>query len=72
MTDYGHELLFGTIITPIAHDPTHAVALAEFTEAAGLDVATFQNHPYNSDFLDTVSAEVDGQGGEQRDSVMGR
>ncbi|MFB8776445.1 LLM class flavin-dependent oxidoreductase [Streptomyces broussonetiae] len=55
MPDYGHELLLGTFITPTAHDPEQAVALAELTEAAGLDVATFQDHPYNADFLDTYT-----------------
>ncbi|GAA4572213.1 LLM class flavin-dependent oxidoreductase [Planotetraspora kaengkrachanensis] len=55
MPDYGHELLLGTFITPSAHDPAQAVRLAELTEAAGLDVATFQDHPYNADFLDTYT-----------------
>lgn len=55
MPDYGHELLLGTFITPTAHDPSQAVALAELTEAAGLDIATFQDHPYNPDFLDTYT-----------------
>ena len=53
MTDYGHRLEFGTFITPTAQDPEHAVGLAEATEAAGLDLASFQDHPYNPDFLDT-------------------
>ena len=29
------------------------MALAELTEAAGLDLVTFQDHPYNAEFLDT-------------------
>lgn len=53
MPDYGHELLFGTFITPGADDPERVVALAELTEASGLDLATFQDHPYNPGFLDT-------------------
>ncbi|MFG1893287.1 LLM class flavin-dependent oxidoreductase [Micromonospora zamorensis] len=53
MSDYGHELLFGTFLTPTAQDPDHVVALAELTEAAGLDLTTFQDHPYNAEFLDT-------------------
>ncbi|MFL1430805.1 MULTISPECIES: LLM class flavin-dependent oxidoreductase [unclassified Nocardiopsis] len=53
MTDYGHPLRFGTFITPSAGDPERAVALAELTEAAGLDLATYQDHPYNPGFLDT-------------------
>ncbi|MGN9810014.1 LLM class flavin-dependent oxidoreductase [Micromonospora sp. BQ11] len=53
MTDYGHELLFGTFLTPSAEDPDRVMALAELTEAAGLDLATFQDHPYNAGLLDT-------------------
>ncbi|MEV1069002.1 LLM class flavin-dependent oxidoreductase [Streptomyces sp. NPDC050263] len=55
MPDYGHELMLGTFITPTAHAPAQAVALAELTEAVRLDVATFQDHPYNADFLDTYT-----------------
>jgi alkanesulfonate monooxygenase SsuD/methylene tetrahydromethanopterin reductase-like flavin-dependent oxidoreductase (luciferase family)/FAD/FMN-containing dehydrogenase len=53
MTDYGHPLEFGTFLTPTAQDPDRVVGLAELTEAAGLDLATFQDHPYNPAFLDT-------------------
>ncbi|ALG08747.1 LLM class flavin-dependent oxidoreductase [Kibdelosporangium phytohabitans] len=52
MTDYGHDLVLGTFITPSAKDPARAVGLAELTEAAGLDAATFQDHPYNAGLLD--------------------
>ncbi|MBX6384581.1 MAG: LLM class flavin-dependent oxidoreductase [Microbispora sp.] len=53
MADYGHELKFGTFITPQNHDPQGPVRLAQITEAAGLDLATFQDHPYQANFLDT-------------------
>ncbi|BBL80653.1 N5,N10-methylene tetrahydromethanopterin reductase [Rubrobacter xylanophilus] len=53
MTDYGHELLFGAFITPAARPPTHAVELAVAAERAGLDLVTFQDHPYQPAFLDT-------------------
>lgn len=53
MTDYGHPLQFGTFLTPAAEDPDRPVRLAELTEEAGLDLATFQDHPYNPGFLDT-------------------
>ncbi|MEU7586869.1 LLM class flavin-dependent oxidoreductase [Micromonospora sp. NPDC049230] len=53
MPDYGHEILFGTFLTPDAHNPDQVVALAELTEAAGLDLTSFQDHPYNAEFLDT-------------------
>ncbi len=53
MTDYGHELAFGSFLTPTAADPRVAVRLAEESEAAGLDLVTFQDHPYQPAFLDT-------------------
>ena len=53
MPDYGHELAFGTFITPQAQHPDDVVALAQLTERAGLEYATFQDHPYQSAFLDT-------------------
>jgi len=53
MTDYGHDLLFGSFITPTNQVPQHAVQLAQASEAAGLDLATFQDHPYQPSFLDT-------------------
>ncbi|NJC68577.1 LLM class flavin-dependent oxidoreductase [Planosporangium thailandense] len=53
MTDYGHELLFGSFLTPIAQQPEQAVALTQLSEQAGLDLATFQDHPYQPGFLDT-------------------
>ncbi|MEU6387700.1 LLM class flavin-dependent oxidoreductase [Streptomyces bauhiniae] len=53
MPDYGHELRFGTFLTPDAQNPDQVVALAELTEAAGLDLTSFQDHPYNAEFLDT-------------------
>jgi len=53
MTDYGQDLLFGTFITPLAQPAQHAVELAIVTEQAGLDLVTFQDHPYQSQFHDT-------------------
>ncbi|MFI2103506.1 LLM class flavin-dependent oxidoreductase [Isoptericola sp. NPDC019693] len=53
MTDYGHDLVFGTFLTPTNHDPQQPVRLAQVTEAAGLDLVTFQDHPYQPGFLDT-------------------
>jgi len=53
MADYGHELAFGTFITPQSARPEDAVALAQLTERAGLDLATFQDHPYQPAFVDT-------------------
>jgi alkanesulfonate monooxygenase SsuD/methylene tetrahydromethanopterin reductase-like flavin-dependent oxidoreductase (luciferase family) len=53
MADYGHDLTFGTFITPSSRQPHDVVALAQITERAGLDLATFQDHPYQPAFLDT-------------------
>jgi alkanesulfonate monooxygenase SsuD/methylene tetrahydromethanopterin reductase-like flavin-dependent oxidoreductase (luciferase family)/hemerythrin-like domain-containing protein len=53
MTDYGHDLLFGAFITPTAERPEQVVALAQLAEQVGLDLATFQDHPYQPAFLDS-------------------
>jgi alkanesulfonate monooxygenase SsuD/methylene tetrahydromethanopterin reductase-like flavin-dependent oxidoreductase (luciferase family) len=53
MTDYGHDLLFGSFITPGNAAPDGVVALVQLSEAAGLDLVTFQDHPYQAAFLDT-------------------
>ena len=53
MTDYGHNLMFGSFLTPTASHPQQAVDLAVLSEQAGLDLATFQDHPYQRRFLDT-------------------
>ena len=52
MTDYGHDLLFGSFITPAAAGPGQVIALAQLSERAGLDLVTVQDHPYLPDFLD--------------------
>lgn len=53
MTDYGHELIFGTFITPVASPVNQAVELAIASEEAGFDLVTFQDHPYQNTFHDT-------------------
>jgi alkanesulfonate monooxygenase SsuD/methylene tetrahydromethanopterin reductase-like flavin-dependent oxidoreductase (luciferase family) len=50
MNDYGHDLLFGTFVTPVAQ---RAVDLAVVSEQAGLDLVTFQDHPYHPSLHDT-------------------
>ncbi|MFJ8113642.1 LLM class flavin-dependent oxidoreductase [Streptomyces sp. NPDC096132] len=53
MADYGHELMFGTFLTPAAAQADRVVALAQLTEQVGLDLVTVQDHPYQPAFLDT-------------------
>lgn len=53
MGDYGHDLQFGSFITPVADPPEAALALARASEEAALDLVTFQDHPYQPAFLDT-------------------
>lgn len=53
MPDYGHDLLFGSFLTPVNDPPQRPVALAELSEQIGLDLVTFQDHPYQPGFHDT-------------------
>jgi alkanesulfonate monooxygenase SsuD/methylene tetrahydromethanopterin reductase-like flavin-dependent oxidoreductase (luciferase family) len=53
MSDYGHDLRFGAFITPAAQPARHAVDLAVAADRAGLDLVTFQDHPYQARFHDT-------------------
>jgi hypothetical protein len=53
VTDYGHELAFGVFLTPGNQQPQRVVELAQLAEAVGLDLVTFQDHPYQPAFLDT-------------------
>jgi alkanesulfonate monooxygenase SsuD/methylene tetrahydromethanopterin reductase-like flavin-dependent oxidoreductase (luciferase family) len=55
VTDYGHELKIGSFITPQSADPQQPLALAQVSERAGLDLVTFQDHPYQPAFLDTLT-----------------
>ena len=53
LVDYGREPSFGVFITPWAADPQQTVGLAVHAERVGLDLVTFQDHPYQPRFLDT-------------------
>ena len=53
MPDYGNDLQFGTFVTPTVAQPELPTALAEISEQAGLDLVTFQDHPYQPAFQDT-------------------
>ncbi|TDC63238.1 LLM class flavin-dependent oxidoreductase [Actinomadura sp. GC306] len=50
---YGHDLLFGTFVTPTNHPVHQAVEQAVVADRAGLDLVTFQDHPYVPRFHDT-------------------
>jgi alkanesulfonate monooxygenase SsuD/methylene tetrahydromethanopterin reductase-like flavin-dependent oxidoreductase (luciferase family) len=52
VTDYGHDLLFGTVLTPAAASPGRVVDLARLTDTLGLDVVSIADHPYHPEFLD--------------------
>ncbi|HEX6499045.1 MAG TPA: LLM class flavin-dependent oxidoreductase [Micromonosporaceae bacterium] len=52
MTDYGHDLLFGSFVTPTVDRPAQVVTLAQASERAGLDLVTIQDHPYQPALLD--------------------
>ncbi|MBZ3900291.1 LLM class flavin-dependent oxidoreductase [Streptomyces griseiscabiei] len=53
MTQQPHELLFGSFITPSADNVEQVVSLTRLSERAGLDLATFQDHPYQPRLLDS-------------------
>jgi hemerythrin-like domain-containing protein len=52
MADYGHELQFGVFMTPLAERAGDVLELAQLAELVGLDLVTFQDHPYQPRFLD--------------------
>jgi len=51
--DYGHELLFGSFITPSADRVAEILSLAQISDRVGLDLVSVQDHPYQPRFLDT-------------------
>jgi alkanesulfonate monooxygenase SsuD/methylene tetrahydromethanopterin reductase-like flavin-dependent oxidoreductase (luciferase family) len=53
MSDYGHELEFGVFMTPAGRAAENVVALAMLADRTGLDLVTFQDHPYQARYLDT-------------------
>lgn len=53
MSDYGHNLEFGVFISPSNENASGVVELAQLAEESNLDLVSFQDHPYQSKFLDT-------------------
>ncbi|WP_329206266.1 LLM class flavin-dependent oxidoreductase [Streptomyces sp. NBC_00683] len=52
MPDYGHNLLFGTVLMPSAGQAEEAVASAQAADRAGLDLVSVPDHPYRPGLLD--------------------
>jgi alkanesulfonate monooxygenase SsuD/methylene tetrahydromethanopterin reductase-like flavin-dependent oxidoreductase (luciferase family) len=52
MTDYGHDLKFGTFLTPASSRADEVVRLARLCDTLGYDLITFQDHPYQPALLD--------------------
>jgi hypothetical protein len=55
VTDYGHELLFGTHVDVQAERARDAIELALVTEEVGLDLVSVSDHPYWPERLDCMS-----------------
>ncbi|WP_405883530.1 LLM class flavin-dependent oxidoreductase [Streptomyces sp. NBC_01136] len=55
MTDYGHDLVFGTMLEPEGDRALGVVELAELTERVGLDMVSLSDHPYWPERLDTMT-----------------
>lgn len=53
MKDYGHDLLFGLFATPSSSNTGAVVDLAELADQVGLDLITYQDHPYQPAQIDT-------------------
>jgi hypothetical protein len=53
VTDYRQDLKFGIFITPVAAQWQGVLELARLADVVGLDLVTFQDHPYQARFLDT-------------------
>lgn len=53
MADYGRKIEFGSFLTPTAGTASSVLELSWVSERAGLDFATFQDHPYLPAFFDT-------------------
>jgi alkanesulfonate monooxygenase SsuD/methylene tetrahydromethanopterin reductase-like flavin-dependent oxidoreductase (luciferase family)/hemerythrin-like domain-containing protein len=51
--DYRHDLQFGVFVTPLADQADAVRELARLADVVGLDIVSFQDHPYQPRFLDT-------------------
>jgi alkanesulfonate monooxygenase SsuD/methylene tetrahydromethanopterin reductase-like flavin-dependent oxidoreductase (luciferase family) len=55
VTDYGHDLLFGTHLNPPAERALDVLELAQVTEQTGLDMVSISDHPYLPERLDALT-----------------
>jgi alkanesulfonate monooxygenase SsuD/methylene tetrahydromethanopterin reductase-like flavin-dependent oxidoreductase (luciferase family) len=69
VSDYGHELEFGVSVTPSNQSADSVVGLSVMADRAGLDLVSFQDHPYNNGFLFTADLLFEGQSQEFFDTV---
>src|SRR3954453_2054640 len=53
MPDYRQDLSFGVFVTPLAAQADAVVELARLADVLGLDLVSFQDHPYQPSFLET-------------------
>jgi hemerythrin-like domain-containing protein len=53
MADYRQDLQFGVFIAPLAEQADAVLELARLADVVGLDLVTFQDHPYQPRFLET-------------------
>lgn len=53
--DYGHRIEFGAFVTPLNKPPHLAVDAAVLAEQLGYDLVTYQDHPYQPRFHDTLT-----------------
>lgn len=52
MPDYGHDLLFGALLTPYADRAREALGLARAADDAGLDLLAVPDHPHRPELLE--------------------
>jgi hemerythrin-like domain-containing protein len=53
MPDYRQDLQLGVFITPVAEQAGAVLELARLADVVGLDIVSFQDHPYQPSFLET-------------------
>ncbi|MDJ0420020.1 LLM class flavin-dependent oxidoreductase [Rhodococcus opacus] len=70
MTDYGHPISFGVSIDPDIAEFAKSQQLALAAEAAGLDLVAIQDHPYQPQHVDALTAATFLAAGTERIGVF--